>query len=105
PVRPLVAPRDAAWGTGAPYGTAYSSAFGPPPFGGMAGTSPQPPPMHDSGAHAGSLVDIERQRILEVLESTRWHRGRAADILGISVRTLYRKIKAFGLDREGVPLG
>jgi DNA-binding NtrC family response regulator len=65
--------------------------------------------MHDAGSHgashSGSLVDLERQRILEVLESTRWHRGRAADILGISVRTLYRKIKAFGLDREGVPLG
>jgi DNA-binding NtrC family response regulator len=92
PVRPFAAARDAAWGGAAPYGA-----------------SPVPPPMHDApshaGAQAGSLVDLERQRILEVLESTRWHRGRAADILGISVRTLYRKIKAFGLDREGVPLG
>ncbi|RMG44959.1 MAG: sigma-54-dependent Fis family transcriptional regulator [Acidobacteria bacterium] len=47
-----------------------------------------------------SLQEIERQRILEVLERTRWHRGRAAQILGISVRTLYRKIKAYELDRE-----
>ncbi len=69
------------------------------------GNSPVPPPMVDSASHAGSLVEIERQRILEVLESTRWHRGRAADILGISVRTLYRKIKAFGLDREGTLVG
>jgi DNA-binding NtrC family response regulator len=88
PARPYAVARDAGWGGASPYGT-----------------SPVPPPMHDAGAHAGSLVDLERQRILEVLESTRWHRGRAADILGISVRTLYRKIKAFGLDREGVPLG
>ncbi len=49
---------------------------------------------------AGSLQDLERQRILEVLQSTRWHRGRAAEVLGISVRTLYRKIKAYRLDRE-----
>nr|MCU0225775.1 sigma-54 dependent transcriptional regulator [Acidobacteriota bacterium] len=102
PARPLAVARDAGWGGVSPYGT---SPYGASPY----GTSPVPPPMHDSGAHpgahAGSLVDIERQRILEVLESTRWHRGRAADILGISVRTLYRKIKAFGLDREGVPLG
>ncbi len=56
-----------------------------------------PPPM-DGG---GSLEDLERTRIREVLETCRWHRGRAAEILGISVRTLYRKIKAYGLDHEG----
>lgn len=68
-----------------------------------------PPPMielpREAYAPAGSLQDLERQRILEVLETTHWHRGRAADILGISVRTLYRKIKAYGLDQEGVLVG
>ncbi|MCU0254191.1 MAG: sigma-54 dependent transcriptional regulator, partial [Acidobacteria bacterium] len=116
PTRPSVAARDAGWGGASPYGT---PPYGTPPYGTSPyGTSPVPPPMHHDATlhaaahaaahgagHAGSLVDLERQRILEVLESTRWHRGRAADILGISVRTLYRKIKAFGLDREGVPLG
>ncbi len=58
-----------------------------------------PPAMSESW-HASSLQEVERQRILEVLESCRWHRGRAAEILGISVRTLYRKIKAYGLDNE-----
>ncbi len=64
--------------------------------------SPQPPPMSSPSASraaaSGSLEELERQRILEVLENTRWHRGRAAEMLGISVRTLYRKIKAYELD-------
>ncbi len=51
---------------------------------------------------AASLESVERQRILEVLENCHWRRGRAADILGISVRTLYRKIRAYGLDHEPV---
>jgi DNA-binding NtrC family response regulator len=51
-----------------------------------------------------SLQELERRRIVEVLEQTHWHRGRAADILGISVRTLYRKIKAYDLDRECSPV-
>ncbi len=64
-----------------------------------------PPSMSEpwaaaAGGASGSLQDLEKQRILEVLESCRWHRGHAADILGISVRTLYRKIKAYGLDGE-----
>ena len=48
-----------------------------------------------------SFSDGDFFRIREVLETCRWHRGRAAEILGISVRTLYRKIKAYGLDHEG----
>lgn len=72
----------------------------------MAGAPPRaasslPPAMSENWhGGAGSLMDLERQRILEVLESCRWHRGRAAEVLGISVRTLYRKIKAYQLDNE-----
>lgn len=62
-------------------------------------------PSAQDGASASSLQDLERQRILEVLESCRWHRGRAAEILGISVRTLYRKIKSYKLDKDGQPVG
>jgi len=68
-------------------------AFAPGPADFAAGAA-------QAGNPAGSLQDLERQRILEVLQSTRWHRGRAAEVLGISVRTLYRKIKAYRLDRE-----
>lgn len=58
--------------------------------------------MSSAWHKGGSLQNVERQRILEVLETCHWHRGRAAEILGISVRTLYRKIKAYGLDHEPV---
>jgi DNA-binding NtrC family response regulator len=59
-----------------------------------------PETMRANPSVPASLEALERERILEVLENTRWNRGRAAGILGISVRTLYRKIKAFGLDNE-----
>jgi two-component system response regulator AtoC len=43
------------------------------------------------------LKDLERQRILRVLEEEGWHRGRAATRLCLPVRTLYRKIRAYDL--------
>jgi DNA-binding NtrC family response regulator len=64
--------------------------------------SARPPAGWDDASE--SLQELERRRIIEVLEQTHWHRGRAADILGISVRTLYRKIKAYDLDRECCPI-
>lgn len=46
-----------------------------------------------------SLAEIERDHIATVLRATRWHQGRAADQLGISVKTLYRKIREYGFVR------
>jgi DNA-binding NtrC family response regulator len=43
------------------------------------------------------LKDLERQRIQRVLEEEGWHRERAASRLGLPVRTLYRKIRAYDL--------
>ena len=43
-----------------------------------------------------SLAQLEKEYILRVLEATRGHRGRAADILGIDRRTLYRKLRQYG---------
>jgi DNA-binding NtrC family response regulator len=43
------------------------------------------------------LKDLERQRIQRVLEEEGWHRERAANRLGLPVRTLYRKIRAYDL--------
>jgi len=45
------------------------------------------------------LASVERRHIVAVLEATGWHQGRAADALGISPKTLYRKIREFGLRR------
>ncbi len=44
-----------------------------------------------------TLQDIERQQIRQVLSDTNGNRRRASEILGIGERTLYRKIKEFGL--------
>ncbi len=96
-VRPEDLPREIMV-PGPPVPAAESAAgqaampAGPAP--GSGGAAPAPT--------RATLQELERQRIREVLDQVHWHRGRAAEILGISVRTLYRKIKAYGLDREPV---
>ena len=47
--------------------------------------------------HQPTLEELEREYIVTVLQATGWHRLRAADILGIDRRTLYRKIRTYGL--------
>lgn len=44
-----------------------------------------------------SLEDIEKEHIQTVLDDIGWNKTKAAEILGISVRSLYRKIEQFGL--------
>jgi len=56
------------------------------------------------GSHATpmaplTLVDLERRHIQDVLDRTGWHQGRASELLGISPKTLYRKIKEYGFHR------
>src|SRR5207237_2457109 len=45
-----------------------------------------------------NLRDVERQQIIGALEKTGWHRGKTADLLGISPSTLYRRLREYGLD-------
>ncbi len=47
-----------------------------------------------------SLRDMERQQILAALEQTGWHRGKTAEILGISPSTLYRRLRDYDLERR-----
>ncbi len=49
-----------------------------------------------------TLAEMEKRHIAAALERTGWHQGRAAGELGISVKTLYRKIRAYGFERPGV---
>ncbi|MFN7975290.1 MAG: sigma-54 dependent transcriptional regulator [Acidobacteriota bacterium] len=42
-----------------------------------------------------SMDDVERHAIMETLESTQGNRSRAAEILGIGLRTLQRKLKEY----------
>ncbi len=46
-----------------------------------------------------NLDRLERMAIERALEECEWHQGRAADMLGISPRTLHRKIRALELSR------
>jgi DNA-binding NtrC family response regulator len=50
-----------------------------------------------------TLEALERQHIAHVLELAQWHQGRAAEMLDISPKTLYRKIREFGFKRPSSP--
>jgi DNA-binding NtrC family response regulator len=56
---------------------------------------PTPDPQPSSPAPPATLDELERQHILRVLDETGGNRERAAAILGISARTLYRKLREY----------
>jgi DNA-binding NtrC family response regulator len=49
-----------------------------------------------------SLDDLERQTIFEALQRTQGHHGQAAHLLGISIRTLSRKLKSYEMEKQHV---
>ena len=53
-----------------------------------------------SATPGGSLEDMERQHIISTLRSVGGHRAKAATVLGIDPKTLYRKIQAYGIVPE-----
>lgn len=67
-------------------------------------TSALPISANDSGplgsSSTASLRDVERQQILAALEQTGWHRGKTAEILGISPSTLYRRLRDYDLEKR-----
>lgn len=50
-----------------------------------------------AGEGFATLEAMERAHIARALERTGWNRAQAAQLLGVSVRTLYRKIESYGL--------
>ena len=62
------------------------------------------PASGDGGPAAGSLAEAEKRKILDVLAKYRGNRTRAATELGISRRTLHRKLNEYGVPgaRESV---
>jgi DNA-binding NtrC family response regulator len=58
---------------------------------------------HTNGSEPESqqltLADLERRHIEAILARSNWHQGRAATQLGISSKTLYRKIREYGFVR------
>jgi DNA-binding NtrC family response regulator len=56
-----------------------------------------PPPNVVTIAPGTKMTEVERAVIEAALKETRGNRRRAADLLGIGERTLYRKIKEYRL--------
>jgi len=61
--------------------------------------APEPQPLDKALKEEATLEDLEREYIGRVLEKTKGNQTRAARILGIDRRTLYRKVKKFALSR------
>jgi len=59
------------------------------------------PEMVVSNTGPLSLREVERQQILSALEQTGWHRGKTAELLGISPSTLYRRLRDYNLEHRG----
>ena len=60
---------------------------------------PLPPEEHGVVVYRSGMTmeDLERAAVLAALEEEGGNRRRAAEALGIGERTLYRKIKEYGL--------
>ncbi len=72
-----------------------TQAAAPPP---PPSPTPEPAPERapEPDPPTKSLAEVEKEYILRVLEHVGGHQGRAASVLGISPRTLYRKLKEYG---------
>jgi two-component system response regulator AtoC len=47
--------------------------------------------------HSRRLADVEREHILNMLNEMNGQRGKAAEVLGIDPKTLYRKLQEYGI--------
>ena len=67
-------------------------------------TIPRPEPTSTASTNllTMSLEDIEREHILRVLNDRNGNRERAAAILGISTRTLYRKLREYEAQGQSI---
>lgn len=54
--------------------------------------------LADLFAGMPSLNEIERRYLLYVLEATGGNRSRAAEVIGVSRRTIYRMAERFGIE-------
>jgi DNA-binding NtrC family response regulator len=49
-------------------------------------------------AARGTLEEVEKEYLLQVLEETNWQKKKASEILGIDPSTIYRKLQRYGID-------
>ena len=88
-----------------PDGAPLDASHLPPQF----GQSQAPPPrITDSGVipvRVGATVDeMERLLIVRTLEATGQNKTRAAEVLGISLKTLHNKLKEYSHQKEDQPV-
>ncbi len=62
------------------------------------GTAVSAMPIPSALADDGTLASIEKARVVEVLQKQKGNKSRAAHVLGISRRSLYRLLEKYGLD-------
>jgi PAS domain S-box-containing protein len=56
-----------------------------------------PAPMRDDQTFKEALGQVEKELILKMLSQARWNKTKTASLLGVSRKTLFRKMKACGL--------
>jgi DNA-binding NtrC family response regulator len=88
--------RPAGW-----IGDVQPSGLQPPPSVPGIGALNQPPPRNVVTVEPGmTMEEIEKAVIQAALRETRGNRRKAAEMLGIGERTLYRKIKEYKMPEE-----
>ncbi|WP_042693365.1 helix-turn-helix domain-containing protein, partial [Azospirillum sp. B506] len=109
PAAPLVVPPPASLPTsyGPPKG-GKPGPYGMPANGGAAAAAAAASANTGSAAGLAALIgrtvaDVERDLILETLTHCLGNRTHAANILGISIRTLRNKLKQYGDEGRSVP--
>jgi DNA-binding NtrC family response regulator len=63
------------------------------------------PRGHDDANGKRSMTELESDHIRSLLSQFNGHRSKVADVLKISERTLYRKLKQYGLQDVGKKRG
>src|SRR5579863_8716559 len=84
-----------------PDGMPLDAGHLPPGFGkSQTGTAPMPDDTSVVPVRVGNTVDeAERMLIVKTLEATGQNKTRAAEILGVSLKTLHNKLKEYSQDR------
>jgi DNA-binding NtrC family response regulator len=81
------------------YGAYQPIALGPPP---MVDLASEPEPVREEGTvvfrPGKTMSDLEHEAINAALLHSRGNRRKAAEMLGIGERTLYRKLKEYGIE-------
>jgi len=61
---------------------------------------PAPPTEKPAVSSSLSLAEMEKEQIIAGLNKVNWHRGKAAILLGITPKTLYRKLRSYNLQTD-----